>query len=267
MDIRGASRARVVHRSRCTAVGLCFLLETLGCRPALPPPPPLPPITQPQGPTTQKQAFARPASGSVIAGRVFYTGEAVRRKVISTMGRTRFPVRLGTEAVLVNLDGTLKNVVVYVKKGLPAKTYSISTKPLILDANSYRFDPHVLAIQVGQSLLLRNADPDYHDWRISGKTFGPLAFTQPKQGMTTPLSFNKPELGITVGSAVFPWMSAFICVLPHPYFNVTSSAGVFRLDGLPPGTYIIEAWHEQLGTKQHTVTLGANELKQITISY
>lgn len=267
MEIRCARRAGVAQRSRWTAVGLCFLLGTLGCSPALPPPAPLPPITQPQGPTTRKQAFAQPALGSVIAGRVLYTGKAVRRKVISTKGRTRFPVRLGSEEVLVNPDGTLKNVVIYVKKGLPAKTYPISTKPLILDANSYRFDPHVLAIQAGQSLLLRNADPDYHDWRISGKTCGPLAFTQPKQGMTTPLSFKKPELGIAVGSAVFPWMSAFICVLPHPYFNVTSSAGVFRLDGLPPGTYIIEAWHEQLGTKQQTVTLGANELKQITIRY
>ena len=78
---------------------------------------------------------------------------------------------------------------------------------------------------------------------------------------------EQPELGIAVVSAIFPFMSAFICVLPHPYFNVTNSAGVFRLDGLPPGTYIIEAWHEKLRTKQQTVTLGANELKQITIRY
>ena len=42
----------------------------------------------------------------------------------------------------------------------------------------------------------------------------------------------------------------------HPFHQVTQDGGAFALRGLPAGEYVIEAWHEKLGTQQHTVRLG-----------
>jgi hypothetical protein len=42
-------------------------------------------------------------------------------------------------------------------------------------------------------------------------------------------------------------MSASIMVLDHEYFRIPESDGSFTLDGVPPGTYRISAWHERIG--------------------
>lgn len=229
-------------------------------------PPPLAPIAVLQAPTNPTAAFAAPVKGCVIAGTIVYTGPPVKRKMINT-SKASFPVRIGTEDIIVGPNGELLNVVVYIKKGLPKKSHPTPSTPIVLDANSYRFDPHVLAVQVGRTIQLRNADPDNHVWSMASATVGALAFSQPIQGMTKAIIFPAPEMGIKVSDMVLPWMSGYICVFPHPHFNVTNSAGLFRLDGLPPGTYVIEARHEELGTKQQTITVKNGNVARIKFNY
>ena len=228
---------------------------------------PLAPIVSSQAPTTPAEAYAPCAGRGAVAGQILYTGPSVKRVVLGTAGHTSFPVRIGSEDLIVNGDGTLRNVVVYVKQGLSPKTYPTPTRALVLDLNKYRFDPHVLGVQVGQTVQLRNADPDYHSPRFTGATFAPRSFAQPKQGMRTLMTFPAPEMGVTASDAVFPWMSGYICVLSHPHFNVTNTAGLFRLEDLPPGAYVLEAWHEKLGTKQVTVTVQDGQVTRAVIRF
>lgn len=49
---------------------------------------------------------------------------------------------------------------------------------------------------------------------------------------------------------------AYVVVVPHPYVVVTRAAargdlrpGGFRLEGVPPGTYDLVAWHPGLGMR------------------
>jgi hypothetical protein len=53
-------------------------------------------------------------------------------------------------------------------------------------------------------------------------------------------------------------MSSFVLVLGNPYFSVTGSDGVFKIENVPPGTYKLNAWHEKLIniTKNVTVESG-----------
>ena len=41
----------------------------------------------------------------------------------------------------------------------------------------------------------------------------------------------------------------------------------FSISRLPPGTYVIEAWHERLPAQTQTVTVGAHETKTITFTF
>ena len=43
-----------------------------------------------------------------------------------------------------------------------------------------------------------------------------------------------------------PWNRAWIAVFDHPYFTVADGAGKFVIEGLPPGTYTVKAWHERM---------------------
>jgi hypothetical protein len=56
-------------------------------------------------------------------------------------------------------------------------------------------------------------------------------------------------------------MSAYVGVFNHPFYSVTSTDGKFTISGLEAGTYEITAWHEKLGPKTASVTVGANDKK------
>jgi hypothetical protein len=72
---------------------------------------------------------------------------------------------------------------------------------------------------------------------------------------------------VPVQCDVHGWMHAYIGVLDHPYYAVSGADGSAKISNLPPGTYTIEAWHEKYGTKTQSVTLAANETKDITFDF
>jgi hypothetical protein len=68
--------------------------------------------------------------------------------------------------------------------------------------------------------------------------------------------FSKEEVMIPVKCDVHPWMQSYIGVSSHPFFAVTPKEGSYEIRDLPAGTYELEFWHERLGTKTATVTVG-----------
>jgi hypothetical protein len=62
-------------------------------------------------------------------------------------------------------------------------------------------------------------------------------------------------------------MNAYVGVLDHPYYSVTSSDGGFDLSTLPPGDYVVEAWHERYGTQTQNVTVTTGETAEVTFTF
>ena len=170
-----------------------------------------------------------------------------------------------TEDVAVT-DGKLQNVFVYVKSGLSG-TFPAPTTPAKLDQHGCWYQPHVIGLQVNQPLEIVNSDGTLHNINAKPVINQPFNVAQPVQGMKTTKKFAKPEIGITVKCNVHPWMHAYIHVVDHPFFSVTDASGAFSLQGLPAGTYTLEAWHEKLGTATQTVAIGAGETKNVQFSF
>ena len=83
--------------------------------------------------------------------------------------------------------------------------------------------------------------------------------TQPPQAPDIERRFSYPEIAIPVKCNVHAWMKSYIGVLDHPFFAVTGGKGEFQMNGLPPGQYIVAAWHEAFGEITQNVTLGNGE--------
>jgi plastocyanin len=152
--------------------------------------------------------------------------------------------------------GQLANVLVYVKT--PGVTGRAPAEPLTLTQEGCIYKPHVAAVVVGQPVKIVNGDPTLHNVHALAKSNPEFNQAQPFQNMELEKKFDKPEMAISVKCDVHPWMQSYISVLPHPYFAVTGEDGSFTIDGVPAGTYEVEAWHESLGTQtgQATVTAG-----------
>lgn len=231
------------------------------------PNPPPPVIIQDQAPTSQEDAFKPATSSAVIAGKIIYNGPKVE-----LMAFAGDPLPPGTktlvEDIWVNQDGTISNVLVYVKEGLQNQLFTVPTKPLFLDYRSYRFDPHVLAVQVGQPIVIRNCDDAFHHvYLTTSQQWNFNNFQIFKVNSTNSAVFNKPEIGIQLRDYRYPSMNGYIHIISHPFFNVTNFGGVYRIEGLPAGTYILEAWHEKLGVKQIEVIINDSKLIRLDITY
>jgi len=172
-----------------------------------------------------------------------------------------------TREVMVNDDGTLANVFVYIKEGLEGKNFPVPEESALLDQDGCWYKPRVFGLQVGQTLVIRNSDPTLHNVHASPRANREFNIGQPVQGMETTRTFNQVEVMIPFACDVHPWMSAYAGVLPHPYFGVTTDDGAITLDNLPPGDYVVAAWHEKYGEQTMQITLGDSATEEITFTF
>jgi len=127
--------------------------------------------------------------------------------------------------------------------------------------------PRVVAVQVNQSLEVHNSDATTHNIHPVPTVNREWNKSQPAGAAPIQEAFPREEVSIPVKCNVHPWMKSYIAVLKNPYHFVTRKDGKFELKNLPPGEYVIEAWHEKLGTATEKVTLGAKETKSIAFKF
>jgi plastocyanin len=211
------------------------------------------------------------SQNATVKGVVKFVGEAPKPRLISMKADRQCDAIHGgksvtAEDVVVNPNGTLKWVFVYVKEGVKGK-YNPPSEPVVLDQQGCLYKPRVFGIMVGQKLEIRNSDPLLHNVHATPKKNKPFNIGQPVKGMKTYQTFNTPEIMVPFKCDVHPWMSAYAGVLDHPFFSVSNDKGEFEIKNLPPGTYTIEAWHEKFGTLTQTVTVKPGETKRIEFTF
>ncbi|MDQ6698760.1 MAG: hypothetical protein M3Z36_01085 [Acidobacteriota bacterium] len=142
-------------------------------------------------------------------------------------------------------------VVVYLKPA--AAPAPASPKHARMIQKNKTFIPHVLPVQVGTMVDFPNFDPIFHNAfsNYNGQLFD-LSLYPP--GSTRSVRFKRPGV-VRVFCNIHATMSAVILVLDTPYFATTDRAGVFDLQGVPPGDYDLGVFHER-ATEQTLTALG-----------
>ena len=217
--------------------------------------------TQEQTPPAGTGSPAATGTGAnSVKGLVTLAGTAPKPAAIKMDAdpfcKAQHPTAPTAESVVVNADGTLRNVFVYVKSGLPAgQTYAPPAEPAVLDQKGCTYIPHVQGIMVGQKLQILNSDGTLHNIHSLAKNSPQFNVGMPTAGMKISQEFKAEELMVRVKCDVHPWMETWIGVLNHPFFAVSGDGGSFEIKNLPAGTYTIEAWHEKFGSQTQTVTI------------
>lgn len=177
------------------------------------------------------------------------------------------PGPVPSEEVVVGQGGTLANVVVYLKTDMSRYGFAKPMRPVLLDQRGCMYEPHVLALQVGQRLEVKNDDPTTHNVHALPANNPEWNKSQPPGAGEIDETFAVPELAIPLRCNVHPWMKAYVFVFESPYYAVTGKDGKFEIGNLPPGTYHVEAWQEKYGTQDQTVTIGPKESRQVSFTF
>jgi hypothetical protein len=224
---------------------------------------------QPAPAAGQKPSPPPQSDTGTISGTVSLLGTPPPMPLIQMTGDTSCSTghaAMKSEEVVTDAAGNLQNVFVYIKPEDVKDSYPPSTTPALLDQNGCHYTPHVLGVQVGQKLDIRNSDSTLHNVRAMAKVNEEFNIGQPVP-MTSEKVFDKPEIMVKFRCDVHGWMNAWVGVVPHPFFAVSGPEGSFSIPDLPPGTYTVEAWHEKYGTTSQQVTVGPKESKRISITF
>lgn len=214
---------------------------------------------------------------SVISGKVVFKGDVEKYKR-SKLDTTKDPNcakakpdGIGTENVVINKKTdptTLRNVLVTIKSGLGDKAFPARKEPVTITQVGCRYEPHVVALQEGETLKVLNGDETNHNIHFLPKVNQEHNFSQPKKDTEKGMELKLVAEDIfKVKCDVHPWMGAYVGVFKHPFFSVTGEEGTFEIKGMPPGKYVIEAWHEELGAKTMEVEVSTGDKKTVDFTF
>src|SRR5687767_13203843 len=205
------------------------------------------------------------AEGGSVTGVVKFKGEKPEAKPIAEIAGSAFCKEcykgedLPTQETFVfgknGDDDTLQNVLVYVRRGVEGKGFDPPKEPAVLDQVGCVYTPHVVAVMAGQVLEIRNSDATLHNVMSQPRVNPPFNFGMPVKDQVIKKVFKAPELKMNLRCFMHPWMSAYVHVLPHPFFAVTGADGTFTLKGLPPGEYELTVLHESSALEPGAATL------------
>lgn len=201
-----------------------------------------------------------------IVGRVEVEGHFEKPGPLKVYKNRDFcGLQVPNQSLLVGSRGGLQNVVLMIA-GARSATRENQLKNLALDNRNCAFVPHVQIAPVGSEILLLNSDPILHD--VHARLGSETLFNE---GLPTLRKVKKrlTRTGIiTIQCEVLhTWMSAYIVVTSSPYFALTDEKGEFVIEGLPAGSYKIEAWHEKLGRQSRGVNLVAGDILRTDFVY
>ena len=154
------------------------------------------------------------ASSSVyaasISGTIIYEGKAPKFKEIKMdadpicvmhNAEARFP-----QTLVLGENQTMGNVFIHVVKGLPKKTHETPTEPVVLTQKGCMYDPHVIALMVGQPLKILNPDGTLHNVHALSKINDEFNIAMPKFRKEMTKTFDKEEFMFPIKCDVHPWM-------------------------------------------------------------
>lgn len=191
--------------------------------------------------------------------------------------------QIPNEALLWGKKLELANVVVLVANLKPESDLRPAVIPF--DLQDCRYQPHVLAMLPGDTLLLRNHDDVLHDARgelhpfhagwnrqvtkdlFQATTQTVFDFALPRASATAFAVVQQPGLLRVFSRSGHPWMQAYVLVAPHRAFAVTNEKGEFTLPRLPSGQYDLILWHEYLGVKRQLVEIAAGKPTELVLTW
>ena len=214
--------------------------------------------------------FPTASATSTISGTMKCKGDVPAPKKMLIQGdafcEELWPEGAVKDSLLINEDGQIKNVFVYIKKGVEQWDHKVPEAPVTLLQKGCFYHPHVFGIMVGQELLVSSFDDTTHNVHLFAISNNGFNITQKKDSKAKK-KFTKAEVMVEFKCDIHSHMNAKCGILDHPFYAVSAADGSFKLPKLPAGTYTLEAVHEDLGRQSQEITITDGETKAVEFTF
>lgn len=178
-------------------------------------------------------------------------------------------------------EGALRGAFVFIDKIEEGKKWpEPEGGAYVIDQKGCHFRPWAQVVRFGSPIIIRNRDAGvYHNINArelmgveKGQHVKSITFDHSRGRDVKRTLFNhgQPHLGeidekikpsrspyIGLSCEAHLFMFGFLIAPKHPYAVVVKENGSYTIDGVPPGTYTVKAWHPRLGLKRTKLTVPA----------
>ena len=138
----------------------------------------------------------------------------------------------------------IRNAVVYLEpreRAIPVNDVP-AMRSRTIAMHGREFIPHVQIVLAGGTVAFPNEDPFSHNV-FSNMDLGPFDLGLYRRGATRSATFAR--VGIyPIYCNIHSLMVSFVVSVPSPWATHPDESGHFVLRGVPPGRYVVHAWHE-----------------------
>ncbi len=155
--------------------------------------------------------------------------------------------------------------VVYLEGTFPTATRtnaSVSAKVL---QEHFQFSPAVLPVRTGTAVEFPNLDDSYHNV---------FSYSKPKRfdlgryrsdEKPAAVVFDKPG-AVKLYCEIHEHMRGVVLVLDTPHFTRTDTNGIYRLENLPAGKFVLKAWLNESKVVERLVELRDGETLKVNFA-
>ena len=160
----------------------------------------------------------------------------------------------------VSPAGGLKDVAItleHVEAGKP-----FNKEPINILSENCKFFPDLNFIRQGESFKVDNLDAVMHNSQVYQKERGkillniPIPAEEVSDGIVT---FKKKYKIMQMICGMHEFMQTWGYRVQNPYYFKTDDKGNYNIDDIPPGEYIVNAWHYLMKPQKRKIKIAAGE--------
>lgn len=205
------------------------------------------------------------SGGGSVTGKVSFSGE-LPADAVEQIAITKNPDVCGNgnrEVVWVDVkDGALRNTFVFIDKIDSGKDWDDPGDGYLINQKGCRFTPWAQVIRPGD-ITIRNSDMgvlhNINTRELIGVEKGRVVkrtlfnFGQPDPGDIVEQLKTSRSPFIAINCEAHNFMFGFMMAPKHPYAVVVGDDGSFNIGDIPPGEYVLKAWHPRFGIQKTSI--------------
>ena len=160
----------------------------------------------------------------------------------------------------ISPDGGLKDVVItlqHVEAGKP-----FNKEPILITSENCKFFPDVNVIRQGETFKIDNLDAVMHNSQVYQKERGKILLNIPipaEEVSDGVVKFKKHYKIMQMICGMHEFMQTWGYRIQNPYYFITNLDGNFKIGDIPPGEYVVNAWHYLMKSQQRKIKIVAGE--------
>lgn len=169
---------------------------------------------------------------------------------------------------LVHQDGGLKDVVISIEHVDAGKVFL--KEPVRILSQGCKFSPAINVVQQGETIHLDNVDPVMHNSQVYESKRGKIISNLPipaEEVSSSKIQFTGKQKIFQLICGMHEFMQTWGYRVQNPYYSITSETGAYEIKNIPPGDYVVNAWHYLMKVRSQRIHVDENSVIQLDFDF